>query len=829
MATNDLQIKILLEAIDKATKPFRAITEQNRSLLKSIKDTSNGLKNLQSTEKDVGNFRTMSKGLRDISDRFDAAQKKVNNLAKEMAAADKPSRSLSRSFNLAKNDAKKLKEQLDTQSIGLQTLRNKLASAGISTHNLQNGQRELKQRIDQATHSMKAQQAELERINKKEQQLELSRKKMKSLHGIGMTAALHGAGAMYGGQRALRGLAGQLAPGIDFDTTMSKVQSLTRLNKSSDQLKQLRQQARSLGASTMFSATDAAQGQAFLAMAGFTPESIKAAMPGMLDLAKAGGTELGETADIASGILKGFQLPAQEMTRAGDVLVGTFTRSNVDLQLLGDTMKYVAPVASGLGISLETAAAMAGKLGDAGIQGSMAGTAMRAIFSRLAAPPAMAGKALKELNIQAKDAKGNLREMPDILKQIADKTRNMGNAQRSGFLKAIAGEEAFSALSVLVDQADKGGLQTLVKTLKASSGEAAIAAKTMGDNTAGSLDNLSSAWDDLRIELNEAVTPTLRELLDNLTDMLNTIGEWMRQNPELTKGIALIAAGVAIVITVLGALTIVIGSTLMSLAMMRLGFLGIGTQGVAAFTFIKNAIIGFSSVLARVATTFLANPLLLALFLLATAAFLIYKNWAPISQFFSNMWAGIKAAFDAGVLWVSDKFTALHDGLILLKDKFVNIGVQIVEGLWSGLTSRFEVLKQWFMSLGDKIPEWLREKLGIKSPSRVFATIGGYSMEGLAQGLNGEQNAPIDALKNTAQRMTSAGAGLMLGLSAGMASASPAIATGTSTGNNFNYTINIATQPGMDAEAIAKAVRRELEARDRQAASRQRSALYDTH
>ena len=119
--------------------------------------------------------------------------------------------------------------------------------------------------------------------------------------------------------------------------------------------------------------------------------------------------------------------------------------------MLGDTMKYVAPVASGLGVDLETAAVAAGKLGDAGIQGSMAGTSLRSILGRLAEPPKQAADALEELNIKTRDAKGNLRGLPEILADL-DKRQRKWVPRSAPYFKHIAGEEAFSALSVLTDR-----------------------------------------------------------------------------------------------------------------------------------------------------------------------------------------------------------------------------------------------------------------------------------------------------------------------------------------------------------------------------------------
>lgn len=829
MADQQLSIQVLLSAMDRITKPFKNIEAQNKKLLQGLKGTRDELKQLETTQKQVGRFKELSQGLKDTQARMGEAQQRAKALAQQISATDKPTRALTRSFNAAVREAGQLKSKHQAQAQQLQQLRTRLNEAGVSTRNLGAGERDLRAKIASTTQEMRKQEGALGRLRDKEKQLFEARKRMQGMHSAGMKVAGHGAVMAYAGQRGLRGMAGSLAPGIEFDASMSRVQALARLDKNSPQMQALRQQARDLGAATMFSATEAAQGQAFLAMAGFGPDAIRAAMPGMLDLAKAGGAELAEAADIASNILTGFKLPAAQMSRVGDALVGTFTRSNVDLQMLGDTMKYVAPVAAGLGVDLETAAAMAGKLGDAGIQGSMAGTSLRAILSRLAAPPRMAADALSELNIQTKDAKGNLRALPEILKELADKTRNMGNAQRSGFLKRIAGEEAFSSLSVLVGQADSGGLDTLINSLKTSAGEAARNAKTMGDNTMGSLDELSSTWDDVRITLNDAVTPAVRELTGSITDMLRGLGEWMKANPGLTKGIALTLGGLLALITVLGALTFALGTVLMPFALLRFATTVLGLKGVTVFGLLKTAVLGLGSALMKVGAFLLANPLFLAIALLATAALLIYRNWEPIKAFFINLWDGITARTAAFWQWLKDSFINAALAIAGLKDRFLAIGGQIIEGLWTGLTSRFEAIKQWFLSLGDKIPQWLRDKLGIRSPSRIFAEIGGHSMQGLADGLQGNQETPLSTLSSMGKRMTAAGAGLMMGLTGGAAAAGQgaAVKAPTSPAAGNHYEIHIHAAPGMDAQAIALEVRRQLDARDREQAAKKRSALYD--
>jgi TP901 family phage tail tape measure protein len=221
---------------------------------------------------------------------------------------------------------------------------------------------------------------------------------------------------------------------------MSRVQALTRLDKGDSQLAALRAQAKKLGAETAFTTRDAASGQAFLAMAGFTPQSIQAALPGVLNMALAGGMDLGESADIGSNILSQFTLPAGEMDRVSDVLTAAFTRTNTDLRSLGDTMKYAGPVASKLGISLEEAAGMAGILANNGLRGSDAGTAMRASLARLASPTAGAAKALKQLGVSVSDARVKCDQLKLFFSTSTRQLKNTDKLIRLDSLKTLPGK-----------------------------------------------------------------------------------------------------------------------------------------------------------------------------------------------------------------------------------------------------------------------------------------------------------------------------------------------------------------------------------------------------
>ncbi|EHD3449987.1 phage tail tape measure protein, partial [Escherichia coli O152] len=350
-----------------------------------------------------------------------------------------------------------------------------------------------------------------------------------------------------------------LQPAIGFGKEMSRVQALTRIDKNSPQFKALREQALKLGSETQFTAGDAASGQAFLAMAGFTPQAIQAALPGVLSMATAGGMDLGETADIGSNILTQFGLSADQMDRVGDTLTAAFTRTNTDLRALGETMKYAGPVAGKLGISLEQAAAMAGVLANMGIRGSDAGTALRKSLANLSSPPKAAAEALKELGVSVSDAGGKMRPMEDLLADLYKATRKYGEVDRVSFFKDIAGGEAFTSFMALVDAAGNGSLPKLRKELEGARGEAERTAKVMADNLDGDLKSLGSAWEGLRIRIADLIDGPLRSVTQWLTRIVSKVTALAQAHPALTRQL-LIAGGALLATTAtVGSLSLVIG------------------------------------------------------------------------------------------------------------------------------------------------------------------------------------------------------------------------------------------------------------------------------
>ena len=336
----------------------------------------------------------------------------------------------------------------------------------------------------------------------------------KSLGKLGKVAA----GVALGGIALLgAGLASSVKEGMAFTKTMSNVGAVS--GAVGKDFEKLTQQAKDLGSTTKFTATEAAEGMTFLAQAGFKTVDILEAMPGVLNLAAAANLDLGSSADIVSNVLSGFGAEAKETGKFVDILTKTFTTSNTDLTQLGQAMKFVAPVAKGLGLSVSATASAIGVLSNSGIQGALAGTTLRGVLSSLANPTIAASKVMKNLGFSVFDAAGRMKPLPVIMGGIADATAGMTQEQRNSTLATLVGMQRQAGFQVLL-AAGETGLQKYGDLLRDSLGTAAGVAATQLDNLSGDVTLFQSAVSGLKIKTFEKLEPVLRGIARAATRFL---------------------------------------------------------------------------------------------------------------------------------------------------------------------------------------------------------------------------------------------------------------------------------------------------------------------
>ncbi|AZZ97997.1 phage tail tape measure protein [Pseudoalteromonas sp. R3] len=660
---NKLEIKVLLNAIDKITAPFKKMRAAGGHTTEQLRQAQKRIKSLNKQSAQIEGYRKISKSLGVTSSQLKEAQAYVKRLAQQMDHAKSPSKELTKEFEQARAATVKLTTQVKQLTATKHKQREALREAGIDTKKLAAHQRTLTNDLSQANKQLAAQKKHLQGVAKQQKQLNKARSKFDSGLNLQSNLATNGAVGAATGTAALYATGQFLQPGLEFTTAQSKVQALTRLDKEDPALKALRQQARELGATTSFTANDVSMGQSYLAMAGFDAKAIQQAMPGLLDLSLANDTELAVTSDIASNILSGFGLAADQMGRLGDVLTATTTRANVDLTMLGETMKYVAPAARDLGIGIEEAAAMSGLLGNVGIQASQGGTVLRALLNRLSSQTGPAAQAMEELGLKTKDAQGNLRPIPKILQDVVKATAQMGNADRAGILKTIFGEEAGTGVSELIKQQGDGAIKAFTDVLKNAAGENARVAKVMADNAKGDLQSLASAWDDVGIELFEGNDSGIRTLIQDVTGVVRSIGGWMKANPELTATLFKVAAAAAAFAAIGGTLTVMIAGLIGPIVMTKyaLSVMGIKHLPMLSKGF-KLAALGagkFGTLLKGTAAAvrvfslaLISSPIgwvIAGITALVAAGYFLVKHWDSVSAFFSKTWQTLKAVVSEGV------------------------------------------------------------------------------------------------------------------------------------------------------------------------------------
>lgn len=339
---------------------------------------------------------------------------------------------------------------------------------------------------------------------------------------LGMAPVALAAGVILGSFGACVGVA------AGFEDQMAKVGAVSRA--SSEEMAALEATARELGATTQFTAVQVGEAEQYLAMAGFSAQENIAALPGVLNLAAATATDLGRAADISSDILGAFGMRAEEMTRVADTLALTCATANTNMELLGDTMKYVAPVARMAGLSLEETAAMAGLLGNVGIKGSQAGTTLKAMLAKMAAPSKEAQELFQKLGVTVKDSAGNLRSPVKVLGEMSAGLSKMGTAEQIAAMKMIVGEEAIAGFSELIKKEGVGAIAEYAKQLEAGGGSAAEMAARMNDTLAGSLRGMGSAWESVQITVGKLFIPAVRAAVDGVTGFLRLLDK-AAQNP----------------------------------------------------------------------------------------------------------------------------------------------------------------------------------------------------------------------------------------------------------------------------------------------------------
>lgn len=497
-----------------------------------------------------------------------------------------------------------------------------------------------------------------------------------------------------------------------FDSSMSKVQAIS--GAVGDDFDRLREKAKEMGAKTKFSASEAADAFTYMAMAGWKTEDMLEGIEGIMSLAAASGEDLASTSDIVTDALTAFGLQAKDSAHFADVLAAASNSANTNVSMLGESFKYVAPVAGALGYTAEDTSIALGLMANSGIKASQAGTALRTMLTNLANPTDDMALAMETLNISLTDSKGNMKSLREIMEDLRRGFSTLSEAESAQVAATLAGKEGMSGLLAIVNSGE-ADFNKLAKAIDNADGTAENMANTTLDNLSGQWTILKSSLEGAAIAFGDLLMPLIRDLVGLLQKAVDWVNNLTEEQKETIVRIAEVVAVVGPILLILGKVV----NTIISV-------INIVNKVKTVILALKPAIAALNAVLA-------ANPIgiiISAIAALVAAFIYLWNNCESFRQFWIDLWEGIKKVFKDVIDWIVNAFNDVVDFFKSIPEKlgefFSSIGEWISNAfnevitffselpgkIWDWLTETWESISEWFSELPENIAYWLGYLIG---------------------------------------------------------------------------------------------------------------------
>lgn len=529
----------------------------------------------------------------------------------------------------------------------------------------------------------------------------------------------------------------------DFEAGMSEVKAISGATGS--EFDALRDKAIEMGAKTKFSASDSADAFKYMAMAGWDASQMMDGIAGIMDLAAASGEDLATTSDIVTDALTAFGLQARDSAHFADVLAQASSKSNTNVGLMGETFKYVAPIAGALGYSIEDTAVAIGLMANSGIKGSQAGTALRSTITRLAKPVGEAEKAVNDLGISITNADGTMKPLSQTMVELREKFAGLTEEQKAQYAAMLAGQEGMSGLLAIVNASDED-FQKLTDEINNANGAAEDMASVMMDNTAGAVEQLKGALESAWILIGEKLTPYIRQLAEWITGLVEKFNNLSAEQQDQIVKFGLILAAIGPVLLILAKVISVVstvvkafklfGTTMTtiktSIDLVKAGYTGLATQMGGIPKLVAGISTGFGGMLAPIAAVIAIVAVLVGAFV---------TLWKTNEEFRDNMvgiWNSIKES-------INNFFDGVVERINALGFDFENI-TEVIKTVWFALC---DVLAPVFEGAFNTIAIVLDGVFNqILSVMDIFIGLFTGNWEQLGEGVKGVVSGIVETFEN---------------------------------------------------------------------------------
>lgn len=474
------------------------------------------------------------------------------------------------------------------------------------------------------------------------------------------------------------GVAG-LKVATDFEKAMSGVQAIT--GATGEEFEKLRETAIDLGATTAFSSGEVAEAMTEMAKAGWSTTQIIDGMAGVLDATAASGESLGTVATIVADAITGFGLSAKDSARVADLMTQAANSGTIGVSDLGESYKYVAPLAQSMGLSIEDVTTALSAMSMAGIKGSQAGTALRTVLANMTKPSSTVAAAMDELNLNITNSDGSFKSLDEIITTMRTSFNGLTDDQKAYYATALAGKEGVSGLISLLNLTQEE-YDALTVSMNNCTGVAGETAAVMQDNLQSKVEQLGGALESLAIKLSEYVIPFLTGLVEKITAAVDA---FTNMNPMVQKAVLVIGG----ILAVAGPILIVVGKIISAVGMI----MTVVPKLAGVINTVKTAFAALNA-------TMLANPIFLiiaAITALVAAFIYLWNTNENFRQFWIDLWENIKEVAIAVWTAIKEFFVSAWEAISNAAQTIWNGIKNFFSVLWEGIktifTTVFEVIK----------------------------------------------------------------------------------------------------------------------------------------
>lgn len=835
--SRSLRLSLIMNAAGNATRFLKEVKGGSDGASKALRAARERVTELQDASKDVVAYRQMSDRLSQTRESLQAARVEAARLAQAHKNAEKPTRQLTRAFEQARDRVRNLKAAEEGHSRTLQEIRGRLDRAGYSTKNLSGAEAKLANETRKANRALVEQRDKLAALESRQKRMADARIRYDQTQSVAGKAAGAGATSIGAGVAAAAPLivAGRAA--MNFQDAMLDVKKVVDFD-TPEQFQQMNRDIIDLSRQLALPAEGIAQIVAAAGQAKIPRDELKGFATDAGQMAVAFGTTAEDAGQKLATWRVAFGMNQGAVRGLADQINYLGDNGNATALAISDVVTRVGPLGGVAGMAASEVAALGSTIVGMGVEQEIAATGIKNTMLALTkGDAATKGQrtAFKALGLEAgKVAKAMQMDAGGTIVDVLERVSKLSPDKQASILTQLFGSESVAAIAPMLSRLDvlKTNLDAVADSGKTSGSMATEFANRMSGAKAG-MDRAKEGLVGVAITAGSQFLPLIESVAKKVEAASAQMTDFANKHPNVIKVAGVLVGIIAAALLVFGALAMIVAAVLGPFALLQLAL----ATSAPLFAPIIAGLAGMVGTTWAWTAALLANPMtwivlgiVAAIALLAGAVYLIYKNWGAISTWFGGVWTKVKEIGSAaiqGLLFLFMNFSPV--GLLIqafqkvwpalkaLGTNFKSIGGELIQGLINGLLGGLPAIISSVTNIGGKVVTALKNKLGIRSPSRVFAALGDDTVAGLAQGLDRSSDRAVSTVAKI-------GAGMTAALAVGSGGAAMAFDNGPQIGPSASaqtmaapapsaasITINIYTQPGQSPIDIAQSIKNVIE------------------